>query len=192
MSGIIFFQKIENYVKLSDTAKADWEALLKAKTYKRGESFVRIGQVPRNVAFVVKGLFSQNYVTDKGETVIKYFFPEGRIAGSIPATLAKTESLFEITALEDTSVLEYDYHAFKNLAVKHPDIAAFYIAYMEKHWIIDKEPYEISFRHDDAKTLYNEFLKKYPGLVQRVKKHHIAAYLGITPTQLSRIFLSSR
>lgn len=58
---------------------------------------------------------------------------------------------------------------------------------MEVHWIIEKEPLEISLRHFDAKVRYEEFLKKYPQLVKRLKKHHIASYLGITPTQLSRI-----
>ena len=63
---------------------------------------------------------------------------------------------------------------------------------MERHWLIDKEPYEISLRNDSAKTRYDEFLKKYPQLVKRLKKHHIAAYLGITPTQLSRIFFANK
>ncbi len=82
--------------------------------------------------------------------------PKGRIAGSIPATLTKTESLFAITALEDTSVFEYDFHEFKKLVSKHRDIAEFYIRYMEQHWIIEKEPDEISLRYDAAKIRYEE------------------------------------
>lgn len=192
MGTDIFFKKIRTYVNLGEEAESDWTNLLKAKTYSKGDIFLRLGQVPRNVAFVVKGLFSQHYITEEGDTVIKYFFPEGRIAGSIPATLTKTPSLFTITALEDTNVLEYDFHEFKKLVAKHRDVADFYIRYMEQHWIIEKEPYEISLRYDEAKTRYDEFLDKYPELVRRLKKHHIAAYLGITPTQLSRIFFANK
>jgi CRP-like cAMP-binding protein len=187
-----FFQKISTYASLTSEAIAAWSALLKEKTYNKGEDFIRTGQVPRKVAFIVKGLFSQYYITNEGDTVIKYFFPEGRIAGSIPATLTRSESLFTITALEDTTVLEYDFQEFKKLVATHSDIAAFYIRYMEQHWIIDKEPYEISLRNDSAKVRYDEFLDKYPELVKRLKKHHIAAYLGITPTQMSRIFFANK
>jgi len=188
----IFFQKIRNYGPITIESENDWAALLNEKVYHKGDDFLRIGQIPRKVAFIVKGLFAQYYISDNGDTVIKYFFPEGRIAGSIPATLTKTESLFTITALEDTHVLEYDYHEFKKLVSKHRDMADFYIRYMEQHWIIEKEPYEISLRYDAAKIRYDEFLQKYPDLVKRLKKHHIAAYLGITPTQLSRIFFANK
>lgn len=188
----IFFQKIRTYASLSAEAENDWANLLKANHYPKGSDFLRTGQVPRKLAFIVKGLLSQHYITDTGDTVIKHFFPEGRIAGSIPAALTQTPSLFTITALEDTSVLEYDFHEFKKLVAQHRDIAGFYIRYMEQHWIIDKEPYEISFRIDSAKTRYDEFLRKYPELVNRLKKHQIAAYLGITPTQLSRIFFANK
>jgi len=75
---------------------------------------------------------------------------------------------------------------------EHPDIATFYIKYIELHWIIEKEPLEISLRADTAKTRYDEFLRKYPNLGGRLKKHHIASYLGITPTQLSRIFFANK
>ena len=183
-----FFNKIRTYTPLSKEAENVWQQLLSEKTYRKGDNFIRVGQTPRKVAFVVKGLFAQYYINDNGETVIKYFFPEGRIAGSVPAILTQSESLFDITALEATTVLEYNFNEFKKLVVSYSDIAAFYIRYLEQHWVIDKEPYEVSLRSDSAKVRYAHFLQKYPDLVQRLKKHHIAAYLGITPTQLSRIF----
>lgn len=188
MNTDLFFKKINTYTTLSKEAESAWKDLLVEKTYQKGENFVSIGQTPKKVAFVIKGLFSQYYINDNGETIIKYFFPEGRIAGSVPAILTQTESLFDITALEETTVLEYDFLKFKNLVETYNDIATFYIRYLELHWVIDKEPYEVSLRSDSAKVRYAHFLQKYPGLVSRLKKHHIAAYLGITPTQLSRVF----
>lgn len=183
-----FFEKINTYTQLSKEAEKAWHRLLIEKTYQKGDHFISIGQVPKKAAYVVKGLFAQYYINENGETVIKYFFPEGRIAGSIPATLTQSGSLFDITALEETTVLEYDFNAFKKLVAEFGDVAEFYIRYLERHWVIDKEPYEVSMRSDSAKVRYADFLRKYPELVKRLKKHQIAAYLGITPTQLSRIF----
>ncbi len=192
MSTDIFFQKVRTYHNISEQAELAWKNLLQERKYKKGDYFIATGQIPRKVAFIVKGLFSQYYITDKGDTVIKYFFPEGRIAGSIPATLTKSESLFAIEAIEDSTVLEYDFREFRKLASACPDVAEFYIHYMEQHWIIDKEPMEIVFRTDTAARRYDDFLKKYPTLVKRLKKHHIASYLGVTPTQLSRIFFINK
>ncbi|WP_208825109.1 hypothetical protein [Bradyrhizobium neotropicale] len=84
-------------------------------------------------------------------------------------------------------MLEYDFAAFRKLVSKFSDIAAFYISYMEQHWIIEKEPDEISFRHDDAMKRYRNFIDKMPDQHRRLKQHHIAAWLGITPESLSRL-----
>jgi CRP-like cAMP-binding protein len=184
-----FFKKIKTYtdLDLSKEGQNAWQRLIREKTYQKGDNFISRGQIPKKVAFIAKGLFSQYYISDSGKKIIKYFFPEGRLVGSIPATLTQSESLFDIVALEETTVLEYNFVEFKKLASTYHDISKFYIRYLEQHWVVDKEPYEVSLKIDSAKVRYSDFLKKYPDLVKRLKKHHIAAYLGITPTQLSRI-----
>lgn len=49
-----------------------------------------------------------------------------------------------------------------------------------------KEPLEIGLKWDTAKIRYIKLYENQK-LYQRLKQHHIASYLGITPTQLSRI-----
>ncbi|MBC9798542.1 Crp/Fnr family transcriptional regulator [Sinomicrobium weinanense] len=187
-----FFEQVKEYVILSAGAKGDWASLLKLRVYEKGDYFIRLGQIPRKTAYVARGLFSQYYIDEAGNYVIKNFFPEGRLAGSVPATLTGKESPFAIEALEKATVLEFDFLKFKKLVRKHPCIADAYIQYMEKYWVIEKEPDEISFRNDTAAARYRDFLIKYPRLVKRLKKHHIASYLGITPTQLSRILFANK
>lgn len=182
-----FFAKIRTYTDLSVAAERAWVALLRRKHYRKDEIFIRAGDVPTTFAFVVEGLLCQHYVGPDGGMVIKYFFPEGRIAASVSATLLGEPSVFTITAIEDCAVLEYEFAAFRKLVADFPDIAAFYIRYMERHWIIEKEPGEISFRHDDAMKRYRDFIKREPHLHKRLKQHHIAAWLGITPESLSRL-----
>jgi len=174
MSTASFFKKIRTYHDISEEAELAWTKLLHEKSYKKGENFINEGQKPRKVAFVVKGLFSQYYTADNGDIIIKYFFPEERLAASVSAMLNHAASIFTITAIENTTVLEYDFFEFKKLLAVYPDIASFYIKYIELHWIIEKEPLEITLRNDTAKTRYDDFLKKYPQLVTRLKKHHIA------------------
>jgi CRP-like cAMP-binding protein len=182
-----FFAKVRTYADLSDEAEQAWTALLRRRQYSRDESFIRAGDIPTAYAFIVEGLLYQHHVGPDGDMVIKYFFPENRIAASVSATLLGEPSRFTITAIEDSIVLEYDFAAFRKLVVEFPDIAAFYIRYLERHWVIEKEPDEIAFRHDDAMSRYRDFIRREPELHKRLKQHHIAAWLGITPESLSRL-----
>lgn len=182
-----FFAKIRTYTDLSVEAELAWSSLLRPRRYGKEESFVRAGDVPTTFAFVVEGLLYQHYVGPEGDLIIKHFFPENRTAASVSATLLSAPSAFAITAIERTHVLEYDFAAFQSLVRAHRDVAAFYIAYMERHWIIEKEPEEIAFRHDDAMQRYVDFIRAEPELHKRLKQHHIAAWLGITPESLSRL-----
>ena len=192
MNSESFFKKVQSYVELSPLSMASWRTILRPEVRKRGEPFVAMGQIPKRVGFVEEGLLSQEYVSVTGESTIKYFFPEGRFAASAGAMLTTTPSSFSIVALEDSRLISYDFAKFKQLAERHSDISTFYVRYMELHWIVEKEPLEISFRHDNAPARYQRLLETYPGLVPRLKKHQIASYLGITPTQLSRIFASAK
>lgn len=187
MTADAFFKKIRTYTDLSEEAERAWTSLLRRRQYSKDESFVVAGDIPTTFAFVVEGLFSQHYVGPEGDMIIKYFFPENRIAASVSATLLGQPSLFTISAIEDSTVLEYDFAAFKALVAKFPDIANFYIRYLERHWIVEKEPGEIAFRHDDAMQRYRDFISREPGLHKRLKQHHVAAWLGITPESLSRL-----
>jgi CRP-like cAMP-binding protein len=192
MNSDLFFKKVNTYTDLSEAGKKSWQKLLREEFYKKGEYFVELGKISRKVGFVVEGLFSQNYISESGDATIKYFFPEGRFAASVGAMLTGTPSNFSIVALEDTKVLSYNFSEFKKLTREHGDVASFYIQYIERHWIIEKEPLEISFRYDTARKRYADFMNAYPGLVKRLKKHQIASYLGITPTQLSRLLVSGK
>jgi CRP-like cAMP-binding protein len=132
-------------------------------------------------------LFSQYTETEVGTKYIKRFFAEGSFAASTTSLLSKRASATSIEALEDASVLEYDFWDFKSLTERFKDVSGFYIAYMERHWILEKEPEELSLRQYSALEAYQRFNGEYGCLVHRLKKQDIAAYLGITPTQMSRI-----
>ncbi|WP_205195447.1 Crp/Fnr family transcriptional regulator [Chitinophaga sp. Cy-1792] len=183
----IFWEKVAKYHPLSEESRQAWGKIITRRTYKRHETLVAEGQVPRVVAFVEQGLFSQYYTAPNGDIVIKRFFPETYLAASVSALLVHGPSQFTIRALEKTTVLEYNFDEFKKLTTLYKDMAALYIRYLELHWVLEKEPQEISLRYDTAKSRYVAFLEQFPALEHRLKQHEIASYLGITPTQLSRI-----
>jgi CRP-like cAMP-binding protein len=182
-----FFAKVETYYPLTADTTLAWMKILSLKKYAKGELLIKSGQIAKTVAFVSKGLFSQFIETDDGTKCIKRFFAEGYFAASTTSLLSKRVSTTSIEALEDSKVLEYDFWAFKALTEKFRDASGFYIKYMERHWIVEKEPEELALRQLKARDGFERFNQEYGHLVHRLKKQDIAAFLGITPTQMSRI-----
>lgn len=182
-----FWEFINDYSSISEESKKAWSALLKPSEMAKGNLLLEQGTIPKNINFISKGLLSYYYLSEKGEKIIKRFFPENSLVTSTSALLKQEPGFFSIEALEDTEVISYSFSDFRKLTTKHNDIASFYITYLERHWVVEKEFAEITLKSATAKQRYLEFEKKYPELILRLKLHQIASYLAITPTQLSRI-----
>lgn len=116
----------------------------------------------------------------------KFSLKKRTFVASTAAIIKDKPSDFNIIALEDCSVIKYPVKAFREMIGKYHDLALFHIHYLEKNWVVKKEPLEISLKHETARQRYLQLLENKP-LHDRLKQHHIASYLGITPTQLSRI-----
>lgn len=71
MDTQVFFQKIRTYTNLSQEAENAWAGILKEKEYCKGDFLVSIGQIPKKVAFVCEGLFSQYYITNWRERLAR-------------------------------------------------------------------------------------------------------------------------
>jgi len=153
---------------------------------KRGDFFVRAGDAPRTIGFIVSGILRLYYVDDEGNEYTKSFCAENDFVAAYSALLLAQPSRLFIEALEDSRLLIADYSVYRLLCEEHPcwQVVNCKIA---EGLFIKKEKRESTLLLDDAKTRYLNFLKEYPGLETRLKQHHIASYLGITPVTLSRI-----
>lgn len=189
MTTTTFRSAIESYQILSPDSALLLCELCQEQAVSKDRHLLKSGSIPKHYYYVEKGLFAYYYMTDNGEKVIKKFFPENTFIASSSALLTKTPGNFAIQALEDSVVFTISADRFTQLITEKHDIALFYIKYLEKNWVIEKEMMEISTKADDAKIRYDSFLSSHATLLPRLKQHHIASYLGITPTQLSRIKL---
>ncbi|MFY8350712.1 Crp/Fnr family transcriptional regulator [Pseudoalteromonas sp. SSM20] len=157
------------------------------RSLKKGQTLYAIGETPNHFAFLHKGLMRAYVIDEQGNEFNKTFFAEGRFPGSMSALLKNTPSFMAVDALEDCQILEIDFKKFREALFKNNELMAFHINYLETHWLLEKEPKEIGYLQFEAKQRYLQFLVDYKHIVSRLAQYHIASYLGITPTQLSRI-----
>ncbi|MBN9284215.1 MULTISPECIES: Crp/Fnr family transcriptional regulator [unclassified Flavobacterium] len=180
-------QKMSEYYPLSETTKAALLSLFQHKKIKKNDYLLRIGEVPKHYYFINHGLLAYYFIASNGDSIIKKFFAEHSLVASTSAVIQETPSQFAIVALEDCDYIQFPAAKFRALFDTHHDLAMFQLRYLEKNWVVAKENLEISLKYDTAKERYLRFLEEYKAIQNRIKQHHIASFLGITPTQLSRI-----
>lgn len=181
-----FKKTIKMFSNVTDSQIEEFYKITKLKDFAIGESFVKEHEAPSKLAFNVKGLFRYYYIDNDCNEFTKGFFPENTFISSYSAMIQNRTSFFTIEALEDSSLLVFNYSDFMQLVNKHDSLKLFLIKMLEMGYC-HKEAREREFLLFDAKTRYKLFLKNFPGLEKRIKQHLIASYLGITPVALSRI-----
>ncbi|PVH26440.1 Crp/Fnr family transcriptional regulator [Sphingobacterium corticibacter] len=181
-----FIEQVERYQKLSTESSNAFLEICVNQDIKKG-AFLQLADEPaKYIYFIVKGLVGYYTTTKNGDVCYKMFFAENSFVASTAAMISHLPSQFAIVALEDCSVIRYPVDGFKQLCNTYHDIALFHMHYLEINWVLKKEPLEIALRHETAKERFLKLSTDLP-MYARLKKHHIASYLGITPTQLSRV-----
>lgn len=182
----VLINQINAYHQLSSKTTEALRRIFSVKTFKKNEIILRAGDIARHYYFVESGLLGYYTIDENGNIIYKLFFEENSFCASTSSIIQENPSAFSIVALENSEVIIYSANTFRKLIAEHQDLALFQIAYLEKNWVVKKEPLEINLKSESAKQRYIELYGNQK-LFNRLKQHQIASYLGITPTQLSRI-----
>jgi CRP-like cAMP-binding protein len=181
-----FVKQINQYYPLSaETVKALLD-ICTEEYYHKNDILLKSGSMARYYYFLRSGLIGYYTVDEQGNNIYKIFFEENSFVASTASIIKNVPSDFNIVALEDCSIIKYPVKTYRELLEKYHDLALFHMHYLEKNWVVKKEPLEVSLKYETAKQRYVQLLEN-ESLYSRLKQHHIASYLGITPTQLSRI-----
>lgn len=181
-----FIKFIKTLTKIPREQEEKFCALISEKQIRKDDIFIHAGEYPKTIGFVIEGLFRYFYTNNEGVEFTKGFFMDNTIISSYSAILENRGSYFTIEAMEDSIIEQVNYEKFNALFSEHPCWNKFLLPVIQKGYIV-KEEREREFLLYDAEQRYRAFLKKYPGLDQRIKKQIIASYLGIMPESLSRI-----
>ncbi len=179
--------KFESYALISEKS---WELLIpiiKFTTLEKNDILLSNGVYSKNIYFVCKGVLRAYFTNPLGDIYTKNIFLENDIAGSMVSSMLEKPSEFTLEALEHTILISLDYKSYRRLINQENDLKEFYIAYLEKNWVIDKEQKEVSLILENATERYIKLRLAHPTIDSRIEQQHIASHLGITPTQLSRI-----
>lgn len=163
-----------------------FSGLFAPRFLKKGEYYITEGEIATEIGFLESGIMRAFYRTNEAVEYNKHFFLNPCFIGGYSSLITKTPNQIYQQALTDCNILTAIYSDVQALYPKHPDIerAARILA---EQFFAQKEQKEIEIVLLDADKRYSIFQKEFPQLEQLIPQYHIASYLGITPTQLSRI-----
>lgn len=138
-------------------------------------------------SFIYSGLFRSCITNEDAQEYNKNFFWEGRFFGPMVSLLTGADLDSSVQALENSIVIDINYKKYRELLYEKEDLKLLHILYLEKHWLIDKDKNSQALVLEDAMQRYKNFLTDFNHIISRLSQYHIALYLGISPTHLSRI-----
>lgn len=177
---------IENIIPLTDDEFAFIKSHFSVEEHKKRSFLIQKGEYVKHMYFVVSGLLKLSFHDSDGKEHIVAFAMEDWWEGDYLAFYKKTTATMSLQCLENTTVFCITLDDYNALCAGLPKIEHFLLAKANGGHIAAQQRI-ISFLTSSAKERYEQLLKKYPALLQRVPKTLIASYLGVSRETLSRL-----
>ncbi len=153
---------------------------------KKRQCIVQPDFIVKNRNFVLNGAFRAYVVDDNGQdSTIAFAIADWWITDYNSFILQKPATMF-VVALEDSTILELSYEKEQQLKKANHKFETFFRIRAERTAAFMQQRI-ISTLTQTAEQRYEEFISKYPQIVQRVPQYALASYLGMTTEFLSRI-----
>lgn len=152
----------------------------------KNEFFVREGEYAQRIGFLKQGVVRAFFLNQEGKEYTKQFFVDGSIIGAYSSLLNKQPNQIAQQALTDCQILVADFNEIEKLYDQFHEIERLGRKIAE-FYFLEKEQKEIEMALLDADKRYLIMRERFPTIEAIVPQYHIASYLGISPTQLSRI-----
>ncbi len=177
---------LQTLTPISDKEFEDSKDSFSEVPLKKGDYFVRQGQISRQIAFINKGTLRTFYINDKAEEITSCFCTGNSLTTSYKSFILQEPSLISIQALEDTELLVIDYYELQKLYSKSLVWQNIGRQVAEREYFV-MEQYASVLNNQSAKEKYLGLLNDQPEVLQKASVEDIATYLGVTRRTLSRI-----
>lgn len=183
-------ESFKQYINaISPLTKEVWNEvsiLFQPKTLSIKEYFVKEHINAKEIAFLEKGCVRAYFTNSESKEYNKQFFVGPSLIGAYTSLLTKEKNRIPQQALTECVIFVAKYSELEKLFAKHHDLERLGRKIAE-FYFLEKEKKELEMALMDATERYLLFRKQFPTLEQLIPQYHIASYLGISATQLSRL-----
>ena len=152
----------------------------------KGDFLINSGKVVNHYYIVEKG-FLRSFVIDvKGNEVTTNFYSQGSIILEETSFFLRIPTKEYVQVMEDVELWVKDFTTFQehfNFSEKYREWGR---AHLSKNFFEFKQR-SLAMITESATERYQDLVENYPEIIQKASLKHIASFLGITDTSLSRI-----
>ncbi|GEP51164.1 cyclic nucleotide-binding protein [Flavobacterium noncentrifugens] len=163
-------------------AAADFEQV----SYQKNELLLAQGQISNDFLFLESGFIRAFTLDTEGNEVTTNFYKPNTIVFEVASFLKRIPTAESFQALTDCTGWKVNYDTFQVLFHSIPEFREFGRANLVNGFIALKER-TLSMINLTAEQRYENLINSRPDIFRNASLKHIASYLGITDTSLSRI-----
>lgn len=185
-----YYDEIYSYINsFHQISESSFKTLFQTVEFKQVKAKTKLddlGDIPYKIYMLNKGVIRSYVVLENGKEVTKTIFTPIIILASFTALINQTKSDSIYQTLTDCEIYEIDYFKYKKILETNFEILAFHAKFLE--YLLSQNDYKhIELLTMNAKERYLKLRNQIPNIDNLVPQYQIAAYLSITPVQLSRI-----
>ncbi|MFN0048382.1 MAG: Crp/Fnr family transcriptional regulator [Cytophagales bacterium] len=181
-----FWAHILKKVDLNEEELKEFSSYFQLSKIKKRQFIIQPQFVAKHRNYVLEGSFRAYVVGDEGEEhTIAFAIEDWWISDYNSFIYQKPATMF-VVALEDSIILQIEFEKEVSLKKLNPKFETFFRIMAESSTAAMQRRI-ISNLTQSAEERYEDFLKKYPKIVQKVPQYALASYLGMTTEFLSRI-----
>ncbi|OYQ31957.1 Crp/Fnr family transcriptional regulator [Flavobacterium cyanobacteriorum] len=177
---------IEKIVSLTEDEFIAVKSFFTEKQFKKHRFLIQEGGNATNEFFILKGLVKLYYTNAEGKDHILQFAAEDWWVTDYNAFFNQAAATLNLDCLEDTTVLSISFDGRERLCAEFPKMQYFFLKKSNSGYVALQRRI-LSLLDGTAAERYAQFRLLYPGLVNRVPKTLLAAYLGVSRETLSRL-----
>jgi CRP-like cAMP-binding protein len=184
-------EQLEYFRLFYDLSEADYGLLtrnLRSKKFAKGDFITVAGQTQRELYFVKKGVQMSFFDAGNKTHVIAFTYPPNVCA--IPESFSfQSPSTYFLTCLSDSEMEYISFHQLQKLFDQSQNIERLFRRMTEAVLaaLINRH---IELHSMTMEERYITFCRRSPHLLQLVPHKYIASYLGIDPTNFSKLYNS--
>lgn len=182
---------IEKTVSITDEEFAVVQSLFHPLSFKKKDYIIEKNKRVEYAFFIISGLVKLSYWDDEAKEHIVSFAMEDWWETDFQAYFTESNATFFLQCIENTETLCLSIKDYRELCSKIPKMQHFFLEKSIAGHIAAQNRI-ISLLTLSAKDRYEQCLRLYPSLFQRVPKALLASYLGVSRETLSRLFVASK
>ena len=181
-----FWNFTQNFLSFTNKEKEIISSYLTLREIPKQYTLVDLGDVAKEVYFVKKGCLRMFYISEEGNEVTGFVFPENMMVSSFESFLSREPSVQIIESIEDSELFVLSFNAINELYQKVPAMNILVRKILEQR-MIHAQKVVAALIMNKPQDRYTAYQNLHPGLENRIPQHILASYMGITPVSLSRI-----